>query len=809
MRILIVEDDEIVAHALTEILANQNYAVEVAAEGLVGWEMIQTYDYDLILLDVMLPKLDGISLCRRLRSQGYQMPVLLLTGKHSGHDKAIGLDAGADDYVVKPFDEEELVARVRALLRRSGSVALPVLEWDGLRLDPTSCQVSYNGKLLSLTPKEYALLELFLRNNRRVFSCGMILEHLWAYDETPGEEAVRTHIKGLRQKLKAAGMPADVIETVYGIGYRLRSLAEISARNGQSTQAHTAVTDAHPSREQTLRLVAKTWHRFKGRVSEQVSVLERATTALWGRSLDPELRQQARQEAHSLAGALGTFGFPEGSRLARQIEGLIQTGGTGSEETAQLQQWVTALRQEIERPLEEQTPAVNATTGFTGSAVKAPTPESIDEQQQDYPLLLLVDRDRPFVEAMVQGVRGHELRVAIASSLSSARRQIQQDHPDVVLLDLEIAPDPQAALSLMTELQRHTPPIPVLVVSSQGSIDDRLAIARYGKHTFLEKPLPPEQILDAAQRVLQRSDTATCRILVVDDDTRTLALMRSLLRPWGLQVTTLSDPRRFWETLETCDPDLLILDVEMPHRDGIELCRVVRNDSRWASLPILFLTAHTEPDVLNQVFAAGADDFVGKPVIGPELVTRIINRLERIRLLRQRAEIDPLTRVSNRQKSTQQLETYLHRARHNHQSVCFALLDVDNLKQINDRYGHSMGDTILRHLGYLLRQQFDREDVVARWGGEEFVVGMYGVSSATAVQRLQQVLTALEQQMFLVQGPDEGENAGDGVTLTHVTCSAGVVLYPGDGEDVRSLYLAADAALLRAKQRGKGQIECR
>ncbi len=809
MRILIVEDDEIVAHALTEILANQNYAVEVAAEGMVGWEMIQTYDYDLILLDVMLPKLDGFSLCRRLRSQGYQMPVLLLTGKHSGHDKAIGLDAGADDYVVKPFDEEELVARVRALLRRSGSVALPVLEWDGLRLDPTSCQVSYNGKLLSLTPKEYALLELFLRNNRRVFSCGMILEHLWAYDETPGEEAVRTHIKGLRQKLKAAGMPADVIETVYGIGYRLRSLEEISARNGQSTQTHTATPDAQPSREQTLRLVAKTWHRFKGRVSEQVSVLERATTALRGRSLDPDLRQQARQEAHSLAGALGTFGFPEGSRLARQIEGLIQTGGTGSEETTQLQQWVTALRQEIERPLEEQIPAVNAATSSTGSAVKAATPESIDEQEEDYPLLLLVDRDRPFVEAMVQGVRGHELRVAIASSLSSARRQIQQDHPDVVLLDLEIAPDPQAALSLMAELQRHTPPIPVLVVSSQGSIDDRLAIARYGKHTFLEKPLPPEQILDAAQRVLQRSDTATCRILVVDDDTRTLALMRSLLRPWGLQVTTLSDPRRFWETLETCDPDLLILDVEMPHRDGIELCRVVRNDSRWASLPILFLTAHTEPDVLNQVFAMGADDFVGKPVVGPELVTRIINRLERIRLLRQRAEIDPLTRVSNRQKSTQRLETYLHRARQHHQSVCFALLDVDQLKQINDRYGHSMGDTILRHLGHLLRQQFDKEDVVARWGGEEFVVGMYGVSSAMAVQRLQQVLTALEQQTFLVQGQNEGENAGDGLTLTHVTCSAGVVLYPGEGGDVRSLYLAADAALLRAKQRGKGQIECR
>lgn len=808
MRILVVEDDELVAHALTEILANQNYAVEVAAEGLVGWEMIQTYDYDLILLDVMLPKLDGISLCRRLRSQAYQMPVLLLTGKDSGHDKAIGLDAGADDYVVKPFDEEELVARVRALLRRSGSVALPILEWGGLRLDPTSCEVSFKSKLLSLTPKEYALLELFLRNNRRVFSCGMILEHLWAYDETPGEEAVRTHIKGLRQKLKAAGMPADVIETVYGIGYRLRSLEEISARNGHSPQVKVANhNDAHPSREQTLRLVAKTWHRFKGRVSDQVSILEEATTALRGRSLDPELRQQARQEAHSLAGALGTFGFPEGSRLARQIEGLIQTGATGSEETAQLQQWVTALRQEIERPLEEQTPSSPAEAA--GATVKAIAGESVNELEEDYPLLLLVDRDRPFVETIVQATGGRELRVAIASSLSSARRQIQQNHPDVVLLDLEIAPDSQAALSLIAELQRHTPPIPVLVVSSQGSIDDRLAIARHGKHTFLEKPLPPEHILDAAQRVLQRSDTATCRILVVDDDTRTLALMRSLLRPWGLQVNTLSDPRRFWETLETCDPDLLILDVEMPHRDGIELCRVVRNDSRWASLPILFLTAHTEPEVLNQVFAAGADDFVGKPVVGPELVTRIINRLERIRLLRERAETDPLTKVSNRQKSTQRLETYLHRARQNHQPVCFALLDVDQMKQINDRHGHSMGDTILRHLGHLLRQQFDKEDVVARWGGEEFVVGMYGVLPAKAVQRLQQVLTALEQHVFLGQGQDDGENAGDGSPLIHVTYSAGVVLYPGDGEDVRSLYLAADAALLRAKQRGKGQIECR
>ncbi|MBA3923605.1 MAG: response regulator transcription factor, partial [Nostocaceae cyanobacterium] len=187
MKILVVEDDELLGHGLTAILSDQNYAVEVANDGKSAWELIQTFDYDLILLDVILPGLDGISLCRQIRSSGLLLPILLLTGCDSSHDKAIGLDAGADDYLVKPFEQEELVARVRALLRRGGVTSQPVLEWGDLRLDPACYEATYNTKILSLTPKEYALLELFLRNSRRVFSCGVILEHLWSYEDTPGE----------------------------------------------------------------------------------------------------------------------------------------------------------------------------------------------------------------------------------------------------------------------------------------------------------------------------------------------------------------------------------------------------------------------------------------------------------------------------------------------------------------------------------------------------------------------------------------------------------------------------------------------
>ena len=185
---------------------------------------MQAFSYELILLDVTLPKLNGIQLCQRLRKAVIQTPVLMLTAMDSSSDKVLGLDAGADDYVVKPFDLAELTARIRALLRR-GTVVLPsVLEWGDLRLDPSSYEVNYGENLLHLTPKEYQLLELFIRKNQMVLSRSLILDNLWSFEEPPGEETVKVHIKDLRKKLRIACAPPDFIETVYGVGYRLKHL---------------------------------------------------------------------------------------------------------------------------------------------------------------------------------------------------------------------------------------------------------------------------------------------------------------------------------------------------------------------------------------------------------------------------------------------------------------------------------------------------------------------------------------------------------------------------------------------------------
>ncbi|MDY7012069.1 MAG: response regulator, partial [Cyanobacteriota bacterium] len=141
----------------------------------------------------------------------------------------------------------------------------------------------------------------------------------------------------------------------------------------------------------------------------------------------------------------------------------------------------------------------------------------------------------------------------------------------------------------------------------------------------------PLEALDAIARVLQHAHPPVAKILAVDDDPHLLDLLRSLLEPWGFQTILLEDPRQFWETLERSQPNLLLLDLKMPHLSGIELCRVVRNDPRWQDLPILMLSAHRNSEIVQQVFVAGADDYIQKPIVEPELVARILNRLERSR----------------------------------------------------------------------------------------------------------------------------------------------------------------------------------
>lgn len=230
MRILIVEDDVQLSEVLTEALTRRQYVVDVARDGAIAWDLVEAIAYDLIILDVTLPKINGIQFCQQLRTTETKKykhlrsatPVLMLTARDTVADKIVGLDAGADDYVTKPFDLEEMMARVRALLRRGVPTSELKLHWGGLELNPATHEAIYADQPLTLTPKEYALLELLVASGRRILSRSGIIEQLWSADDSPVTETVTSHIRGLRHKLKTLGAPDDFIETVHGLGYRLK-----------------------------------------------------------------------------------------------------------------------------------------------------------------------------------------------------------------------------------------------------------------------------------------------------------------------------------------------------------------------------------------------------------------------------------------------------------------------------------------------------------------------------------------------------------------------------------------------------------
>ncbi len=645
MKILLVEDDEPTAWALKVALNAHHYIVTLAADGQTALELSQAFTYDLLLLDVLVPKIDGLTLCRQLRSQGYQNPILLLTALDTTTDRVIGLDAGADDYLVKPFDTEELMARLRALLRRGNSTLAPVITWGELRFDPSASEFNHAGKLLRLTPKEYSLLELFLVNPRRVFSRSAILERLWSDEESPGEETVTSHIKSLRQKLKAAGATAKFIETVHGLGYRLQPLPQQELPVSSVPSASALEIGKQLQEQQTapkserggetesgtnpsalvIDSVAKLREKFKSTFIAQVAVLEQATQALSEGRLTIELQQKAKQEAHRLAGSMGIFGFSQGSQLARQIEQLLETEETTElTATSQLSTLLRLLQQELKKPPSMPTSAPVVTSNSTSSTSR----------------MLVIDDDVALTEQLQREASAWNMQVEVVPDLKVHRNSFASTPPDIILLDLTF-PAPMAnGLALLAELKSQTPQIPVVVFTERDSLSARVDVARLGGRAFLQKPVSAEQVFQTMTQVLNQTrmialgtahSAIGAKIVVVDDDPIILATLCRLLKPWGIEVTTLENPQRFLEVLSAEAPDLLILDMEMPQFSGIDLCQVVRNDPSWSKIPILFLTAHTETETINRAFAAGADDYINKPIVEQQLVIRILNRLERFR----------------------------------------------------------------------------------------------------------------------------------------------------------------------------------
>lgn len=516
------------------------------------------------------------------------------------------------------------------------------------------------------------------------------------------------------------------------------------------------------------------WEQSRAEVLGQVEVIvEAITDALIG-SLSDEARKQAAREAHKLAGSVGTLGFSTASRHARALEhALGAVDAPRSSDLPGLGELALALRHELE---------VGRSTTPDPSL---PTPEPPGPV-----VMLLVDDDAERGQGNLAEARARGVRALLAEDLVSADRLTAEAVPEIVLLDLSIGDDADAALRYLDQASADRP---VMVLTGGTETVDRVEVARRGGRGFLAQSLEPCEVIAAAIDLRERVRVRGTRILAVDDDATVLAALQSVLGEAGFTVATCQDPAQFWERLDEVSPDLVVLDFDMPGISGPELCRAIRNESRSAGLPIIFLTSRTDAESVRTVFDAGADDYLSKPFVGPEVVARIGNRLERVRLYRTLADTDVLTGLSNRRKSVEGLESLLRMADRQHQPASIAVLDIDLFKSINDAYGHAGGDAVLRELGAVLPRFFRGEDVVARWGGDELIVGMYGLAEPDACECLGDFVEEVRGRRF-----DDGTIA--------VTLSVGVASYPTHGTVVEELYRAADAALSLAKAEGRDRV---
>jgi DNA-binding response OmpR family regulator/HPt (histidine-containing phosphotransfer) domain-containing protein len=610
-----------------------------------------------------------------------------------------------------------------------------------------------------------------------------LLERLWGFEEVPGEETVRTHIKRLRQKLKRAGA-MEMIRNIYGMGYRLNVReADVAVPGSAPEAAAPADASAQAPTAAARQAAIAALEQFRPVITERLTALATALAALTEDNLTVSQRQAARQAAHKLSGSLGMFGLPAGSEISRALETLllpeappppVEPFRNQLDALYRVLDYAPVQRAEVSQPIEfRQDSGLDPDLKQTG-------PQATLASQGRITVLVIED-DEAISAQLVAASHRQVITAVTVADPAETYRYLAHQTPDAVLMDLALPDDPQAGLNLLQELTQRYPMLPVVIFSIHDGLQERLKAARYNCCAFLSKSMAPAQVLTTVQDIVGRRQLADSRIVAVDDDPMVLAQLQRILPSWGIEVTPIEDPLQVWEVLPQVAPDLLILDVEMPQMTGIELCQILRNDVQWQSLPVLFLSAHRDPATIHQIYGAGADDYIPKPFTEPELVTRLLNRLERSRLLRSLAESDPMAGLVSLNQVTRTLNQQLALAQRYGQPLCIALISISCVNRSSQGQGH-----LCRALIKALQTRFRGEDTIARLGTLTFLVSLYGLSSERALTRLEETFNDLDQ-------------ASPQPLAMTAKLSGGLAAAPANGIDLDSLYRQAEMALVAAQ----------
>nr|WP_313403165.1 diguanylate cyclase [Pseudomonas sp.] len=498
-----------------------------------------------------------------------------------------------------------------------------------------------------------------------------------------------------------------------------------------------------------------------------------------------QLLQTLRDQLHRLAGSAGTFGFTQLGQQARELEQQAERWLDQQQRQQQeLEAFVAALQQ-----LGDQ----SDTNGSHGEQQKTTRP--VARTEGDTRLIYILEDEMAVGENMRLTLSNFGYRAAHFRTTSDLDAALQQQLPDALIVDVNLAGEECSGLDYAARLQQSLEiPLPLLVLTHQHDFATQLQAVRAGALGFFAKPVDIPQLESRLERCFAQQSGEPYRVLIVDDD-RDLASRYSLvLRDAGMLVEILQDPAQIFEHLRNFNPEVVLLDVNMPHCTGPELAQIIRCNDDWLRIPIIYLSAETDiAKQMNALIKAG-DDFVTKPISDNALVAAVFSRAQRARLLSDALSRDSLTGLLKHGDIKEQVAIELERALRTGDRASVVMLDIDHFKRVNDEHGHAAGDNVIRALANLLRQRLRRIDSLGRYGGEEFLAVLPDCTPQQAKQIVDEIRERFAELRFIADG---GEFS--------CTLSAGVA-----GTDVHSqaeqLRERADKALYAAKHGGRNQV---
>jgi len=408
-------------------------------------------------------------------------------------------------------------------------------------------------------------------------------------------------------------------------------------------------------------------------------------------------------------------------------------------------------------------------------------------------LIYLLESDSRAANALISQMGSFAYTVRHFPAVKELAEALADEPPGAIIADIDSSGD-HFGTEMVTELRQGNATLPMIFVSNRSDLGARLRAVRAGGDAYFTKPVRIGQLVDRLDSLVNRTKPEPYRVLVVEDAPAQAEFFATVLTQSGIRSSVVSDPEGMLEALNDFNPELILMDMYLPGCTGDELAKVIRQTDAFMSVPIVFLSVERDFDRQLSAMFRGGDEFLTKPILPAQLVSVVTTRVERYRELRTLMLHDSLTGLVNHSRLQQQLEIETARALRQRRPMSLAMIDIDHFKDVNDRFGHPVGDRVLKNLSRFLRQRLRTSDVVGRYGGEEFAV----VLSDTDLKTAYQVMESLRRDFASIPHETDDENL-------NVTFSVGISSVPLH-TSVRELLVAADQALYRAKRAGRNRV---